>query len=218
MKWRSLHTKTFIKYLILAILAISVGFILGRSKSPTRNNKLETSVPERNLDIVFGNPDAPLSVYLYFRYDCVFCRKFYTEVYPDFKSDFLDTGKARLIMKLVDITHEEAVLNSMKTLVCINQYGNFSALHQLLLTEPRIVYTQEFISITEDFIASDAFVAECMIGGDAANYLLANTLEFNQFKLTGTPTFVINQQVYKGFIPYKDFKELIEKELVDALS
>ena len=72
--------------------------------------------------------------------------------------------------------------------------------------------------ITEDFIARDDFVAECMLGGDAANYLLANTLEFNQFKLTGTPTFVINQQVYKGFKPYKVFKELIEKELVDALS
>lgn len=218
MKLRNFLKSTFAKYLFLGILAISAGFILNLRNSAKQNIELETTIPERNLDIVFGDPDAPLSVYLYFRYDCVFCRKFYSEVYPDFKSDFLDTGKARLIMKLVDITHEEAVLNAMKTLVCINQYGNFSALHQLLLTEPRIVYTQEFVSITEDFIARDAFVAECMLGGDAANYLLANTMEFNQFKLTGTPTFVINQQVYKGFKPYKVFKELIEKELVDALS
>lgn len=218
MRLSSVYTKTFAKYLLLAILAISVGFILRKSKSTKQNIRLETAVPERNLDIIFGNSDAPLSVYLYFRYDCSFCRKFYTEVYPDFKRDFLDSGKARLIMKLVDITHEEAVVNAMKTVVCINQHGNFSKLHQLLLTEPRIVYTQEFVNITDDFIVRDAFVAECMLGGDAANYLLANTLEFNQFKLTGTPTFVINQQVYKGFMPYPVFKKLIEKELLEALS
>ena len=205
-------------FISLLIIVTSLFFVAGYYLyKKNQNIQYVKQIQPHELDIVYGSDSAQLTVYLYFRYDCVYCRKFFTDAFPPLKKEFIDRGKVKLVVKLVNLTNEEPIQNSLKTIVCIHRFGNSEPLHQLLLIEPQVVYTPEFENTTQEFVEKDEFVAECMLSGLADNYLLGNKLEFNRIKLTGTPTFVINNHIYKGFKAYDSFKIVIEKELSTVL-
>jgi protein-disulfide isomerase len=215
------NLKPFNKILGITFLIIIVSllaFFLNSKFGFTEKNKsIETSISTNDLDIVFGVDSAHLTIFLYFRYDCVFCQKFFTEVFPQLNADYIKNGKVKLVLKVLELNNDEYVLNSLKTAVCINKYGDLEKLHQLLLTDPNVVYTNEFREVTEGFVEKDIFIAECMLGGKAELYITANALEFKQLGLTGTPTFIINKTIYKGFMKYNELKRLIENELSNPL-
>jgi protein-disulfide isomerase len=50
-------------------------------------------------EIVVGRPDAPVTIVEYASLTCPHCAKFHKEVYPEFKREYLDTGKVRLILR-----------------------------------------------------------------------------------------------------------------------
>ena len=201
------------------ILVITGIIFLTKGKSGIYKTvmKAEFSVPVRNMDIIYGADSAPLTIVMYSRYNCVFCRKFFSESFPLLKSEYIDPGKARLIVKLVEFSNDADVLNSLKTVVCIHKYGKFQKLNELLLSDPQVVYTKEFREVTDGFIDRDSNIAECMLGGESDAYLATNKQEFMRLKLTGTPTFVINNHIYKGYKAYPDFKKVVEKEWKEAL-
>jgi protein-disulfide isomerase len=65
------------------------------------------------------------------------------------------------------------------------------------------------------FIDSDPLVAECILGTQSMDYILQIRNEFDKFGFTGTPTFVIGNKVYKGYMPYDQFKSIIIKTLLN---
>lgn len=179
--------------------------------------RTEIDIQEHELDIVYGDDSADLTIFLFSNYSCSFCRKFFAFVYPKLKEEYIDQGKIKLVVKPVDLTNNENVINSLKIAVCINEYGNFEKLNKLLLFEPTAVYTTEFRNLIDEFIERDIFVAECMLGGESDEYIVENILKFKSLNLTGTPTFIINNKIYKGYREYEIFKKLIEKELSYSL-
>lgn len=52
-------------------------------------------------DIVLGDPDAPVTIYEYASLTCPHCASFHERTYPQIKADYIDTGKAKLIMREV---------------------------------------------------------------------------------------------------------------------
>ncbi len=206
------NSKFIIYSLLVIIIAITLLIIFNKN-----SNKTPIVIAVNNLDIVYGSDSAPLTVFLYSSYSCVFCRKFFNEAYPTLKKEYIDTKKIRLVVKLIELTNDKRMFNGLKTAVCINKYGNFDKLDKLLLTEPKVVYTKEFDMVVEEFIEKDIFIAECMISGEAENYLLKNKSDFKNNNLTGTPTYIINNTVYRGYKNYKHLKKIIEKELNNTL-
>lgn len=208
----------FLAFVLIAVIIAIVAYKLFINKGFFQKNKrTEIEIYERDLDIKYGSDTADLIIFLYSSYNCSFCRKFFTKVYPELKTEYIDKGKVKLVVKLLDFSNNESVENSLKIAVCINKYGNFEKLNELLIAEPKVIYTDEFASIIAEFVEKDEFIAECMLGGESKNYILNNKLEFKNSNFTGTPTFVINNKIYKGFIKYSDFKNVVEKELEDTM-
>jgi protein-disulfide isomerase len=208
----------FFTYVIGTIVLVSFTFIsLRQSKVIKKDNKAEVEIIEHELDIVYGKDSVDLTIFLFSNYSCSFCRKFFAYTYPKLKEEYIDKGKVKLVVKPVDLTNNENVKNSLKIAVCINEYGKFEKLNRLLLFEPKVIYTEEFSDLIEEFIEKDEFVAECMLGGEADEYIIENILNFKALNLTGTPTFIINNKIYKGYSDYKNFKKLVEKELQYSL-
>ena len=179
--------------------------------------KAKVEILENDLDIVYGADTSQMTIFLFSSYNCSFCRKFFKTVYPEFKKEYIDNGKVKLIVKNVAITNNESVINSLKLAACINKYGNFEKLNELLLTEPKVIYTDEFKEVIDELVEKDLFVAECMYGGESEKYILKNMLDFKRLNCTGTPTFIINNKIYKGNRDYDEFRKVVEKELAYAL-
>ncbi len=208
----------FLVYIIVAIIIAAITFIyLNDSNIFKKDQKAKVEIFEHELDIVYGADSADLTIFLFSNYSCSFCRKFFAFVYPKLKEEYIDKGKVKLVVKPVDLTNNENVINSLKIAVCINEYGKFEKLNRLLLFEPKVVYTEEFSNLIDEFIEKDEYVAECMLGGESDEYIIENILNFKALKLTGTPTFIMNNKIYKGYSEYENFRKLIEKEYVYSL-
>ena len=199
---------------IAVTLTFSV-FVLLISLYLFRYNRIinQIDIEQNELDIVYGVDEAPLTIYIFTNYSCKFCRNFFRESFPRLKDEFIDTKKIRLVVKLVDLTHTEQVKKSLMLSVCINQCGNVKPLDKLLFTEPNVIYTDEFTQLINDFIDENEYIAECMLSGRAEKYILSNNDYFKHISLTGTPTLIINNKIYKGFKDYESIRDVILKEL-----
>ena len=204
-------------YLVPAIVIVAITFILLNRNVINKEERTKIEIIENDLDIVYGSDSSEITVFLFSNYSCSYCRKFFKIVYPELKREYIDNGKVKLVVKPVALTNDESVINSLKIAACINKYGNFEKLNELLLAEPKVVYTDEFKSVIDELAEKDLFVAECMYGGESEKYILKNMLDFKRLNCTGTPTFIINNKIYKGNRDYDEFRKVVEKELAYAL-
>lgn len=204
-------------FIVLAILIAIATFLFLFKDFDKKGRNPENIVFENDLDIVYGKDSTDITIFMFSSYNCGFCRKFFENVFPGLKNEYINSGKVKLVVKLVAPEKNTHVVNSLMLAVCINKFGNFNKLNELLLKEPKVVYTDKFMAVTNELIEKDEFVAECMLSGESEKYILRNLVDFKRLKCTGTPTFVINNKIYKGYRDYNEFKKIIEKELVYAL-
>ncbi len=101
-----------IKWICLTIIALAVitsGTILytnSKKESVVINNNQPTnnqpSGPVKvsvDDDAVLGDSNAPLTMIEFSDYECPFCKRHFTDVYPKIKKDYIETGKLKLVYR-----------------------------------------------------------------------------------------------------------------------
>lgn len=169
-------------------------------------------------DYGIGNIDAKVKIVDYLSFTCPHCAAFHTEVYPQLKADYIDTGKVRLEY------HE----------VYFDRYGLWAAMMARCGGEMRYMGITDIIYDTQkDWAASDDpnVVVEnlkkigrtagmddktldaCMKDAPMAEALVKH-FETNMAadKVEGTPTFIINGTKHSN-MAYEDFKTVLDAEL-----
>lgn len=199
-----------ISAILLALIIIRLAEYFNKSENPALAERLE----QRPLDIVFGSDTAKHTIFMYSSYSCSYCNLFFTDGYPLLKEEFIDTGLVKLIMRLTVKTNNIDLLNSLKTAICIHKHGNFEPLHKLLLSNHKVVYSNEFRLMVDEFIDKDIFVAECILGDESEQYLKQNLEDFEAFGMKGTPTFIIGSKIYSGYKDYSEFKKIVNSQIV----
>ncbi len=202
--------------IVLVFIVILVGLLAYHLVKVSSENSASIALQEKDLDIVYGSDKAALTVFMFSSYECKFCTNFLTEALPLLRKEYIETNKVKLVIKLVDITNNRYVINSLKLAVSINDCGNFEPIDKLLLSEPSVAYSDEFLQLTDDFIEHDKHIERYMLSGIAENYIVSNYKDFKALSLTGTPAFIMNNKIYKGYNDYESLKKKIEKELNSA--
>ncbi|MFO8021724.1 MAG: thioredoxin domain-containing protein [Perlabentimonas sp.] len=202
-----------IAYALSAIILILISIKLYQHFTSPKVKAGAEILEQRDLDIVFGKPDAPLAIYMYSNYGCTYCKSFLTDVFPQLKEEFIDEGKVKLIMRLTVKTSNLDVKNSLKAAVCVNKYGYFEYLHELLLTDNSVIYSPEFKDMVDDFIEKDMLIAECILGSEAEEYLQQNLKDFDYLELKGTPSFIVGKTIYQGYRDYDEFKKIVKNQI-----
>src|SRR5439155_14274061 len=67
-------------------------------------------------DRVLGNPDAPITIVEYASMTCSHCAHFANEVLPEIKKEWIDTGKAKLVLR--DFPLDEPALRAAMVARC----------------------------------------------------------------------------------------------------
>ena len=182
--------------LVLAVVACTNG---NKSKKPSGK------VTDREEDVVFGDPNALHKIVMYASYDCKFCRKFFAGTYPELKEKYLDPGKVKLVVKWLDFGERPEMLNALQAASCISRFGEYEKFHELLNFNPAVVFTPEFGELLADIMDRNQYIAECMVNNNNYEYLKSNLQEFQENKISGTPAFVLNGDIFTG---YRSFDRL----------
>jgi len=204
----------FVVYAISVILLIAILFQIYRIFIKKDNWSsgvflLKGTVSMNDYDIVFGHDTSSNTIYMYSSYSCMFCAKFFKEVFPTIKEEYIDKGKLRLVLKLLDNSSNAQSLQAVQLAMCSNAYGNYPMLHDLLIFNRSIIYSKDFEFLVEDVMTKNEFIAQCMMEEETIATLENNNNEYKTFELKGTPTFIYKGVVYTGFYDIDSFRGII---------
>jgi protein-disulfide isomerase len=175
----------------------------------------ETALPEK----ILGDPKAPIRIDEYFSQDCPHCAAFDMETLPQLKANYLDKGKARLVVHEYPLS--EIALRASMLVRCADPDRYFPMVDTLFRTQRAWVLETPAASLEalrqQAKLAglTDAKITACLGNQGLETALLQGRLEAeNKVDIEVTPTFTFNGDVsdrFDGAAPYDEFvKKLAE--------
>ncbi len=163
-------------------------------------------------DVVFGNDSSANTIFLFASYDCKYCRYLFLKTFPELKEKYLDSGLAKVVVKWVSFGENPSSLYALQAASCIAQYGSYDKFHELLLTNPSVIVSEDFRELIDDIMAENYEIAECIVSNKDFSYLKENVRLFRENNLSGTPCLIINNRVYSGYRPFKELDVILKEE------
>ncbi|MGC1504762.1 MAG: DsbA family protein [Sulfitobacter sp.] len=159
---------------------------------------------------VGGNPDGDITLVEFLDYRCGYCKKAHDEVAKLLKTD----GNIRLIVKEFPILGEQSVMAS-RFAVAVKQVAgddSYKALNDALMAFKGDVSLASLRRLASTF-GLDADAIEATMDSDAVTQEIADTRALAQrLQITGTPTFVMKDELLRGYLPYEQMKALLDEK------
>lgn len=162
------------------------------------------------FSFVGGNPEGDITLVEFMDYRCGFCKRAYGEVEKLLASD----GNIRFIVKEFPILGEQSLLASRFVIAAKQVEGDaaYKSLHDALMTFNGDI-TLPALRRLADTYALDAGAIEARMDDEAVTQEIADTRALaQQLQITGTPTFVMHDEMLRGFLPYDQMRALIEEK------
>lgn len=160
------------------------------------------------FSFVGGNPDGDVTLVEFMDYRCGFCKRAFSEVEQLLAKD----GNIRFIVKEFPILGEQSLLASRFAIATRQIEGDeaYKALHDALMSFNGDITLAALrrLSATYD-LDSDAI--EAHMNDDAVTEEITKTRALAQeLRITGTPTFVLQDEMLRGYLPYEQMLEIVE--------
>lgn len=159
---------------------------------------------------VGGNPDGSVTLVEFLDYRCGYCRKAHDDVAELVKSD----GDIRLVIKEFPILGEESVVASRFAIAALKvagpeAYEKISAgFYESFLGDINETTLSAFAQ--ELGIDAAPILAE-MNSDEITQIITANHALAAKLEISGTPTFVLSDQMLRGFVPLADMQDMVAK-------
>jgi protein-disulfide isomerase len=205
-------------------LAAASAWALNSSESTSRkpSRKRIDEVPVAELmkpgplpDLQVGKDDAPITIVEYASMTCSHCAHFHNTVYPTLKTKYLDTGKARLIIREFPLD-ERATAGAMLAR-CTGEGKTVPAISALFGHQDEWAFTpkEEFMPGLTKFAKQIGFTEDTMRACLKDEALMDKVLQVrsraaDEFGVGSTPTFFINGKRLPGGAAIEDFDKAFE--------
>ena len=167
-------------------------------------------------DMSMGSPTAKVTMVEYASVSCPHCARFDMEVFPAFKTKYIDTGQVRYVAREA-LTGDPAIAAAgFLTARCAGKDKYFQVVDAIYHAQQEMFTGGEphavLLNIARSAGMTDSQFESCIKYETALNALNALWERYvKDDKINGTPTFVINGKVY-------DKGEMSLKELDDAVA
>ena len=166
-------------------------------------------------DPSFGPADAPITLIEFSDYECPYCRKWHTEVYPRLVQTYPD--QIRFVYRdfpLISI-HSNAA-QAAEAANCAGEQGRYWEYSELLFGETLGLSSKAYTGYADQLSLDGTKFAECM---DTRRFQAEVEADYNyaaELGIRSTPTFFINGVAIVGAQPFEVFQSLIEQELAST--
>lgn len=177
------------------------------------NFDLETAKKQR----ILGNSSAPIKVSEFVSFTCGHCGKFYRETFDEFKTNYIDTGKAYLVF--YDFPLNAPALDASKIARCIPEDRYFDFVHMLFNEQDKWAYDDGHLSFlknkAEEYGLSGPSFDACVQSTELQDAILGRMKGAQQqWQINSTPSFLINnREIISGAYAYPEFDQKIQEAL-----
>ena len=192
-------------------LLATVAVTLGLSAAPG----FAQSAPQpASDDRILGQADAPITIFEFASFTCPHCADFAEHTLPKIKTDWIDTGKARLIFR--DFPLDQAAVRAATLARCAPPEQFYAFVDALFHTQATWAAGGKVDAALGKLAKvsgmSDDQFAACMKDEAAQKQVLNSRLQAEQqYKVESTPTFFINGVRVEGAQPYAEFEKVLNK-------
>ena len=165
--------------------------------------------------ITVGNKDAKITIIAFESLTCSHCANFHKNVYPELKKEYLDTGLAKIEFRHFPL--DIAAFNASKVAQCNND-GNSAILESLYANQQKWVKgssVEEANKNLQIFLKNEGFSIDfesCVNNKNIEDFVLNDRIEgAKNFKISSTPTIIINNKKFEKKLNYKNLKKALEK-------
>ena len=157
-------------------------------------------------DFVAGNPKGDVTMVEFFDYNCGYCKKGFPEV-----MSLMDKDKnLRVVLKELPVIGGENSVYAAKAAIASIKQGKYWELHQALISFQGHVTPEVVDQASTDVGLNLAQLKKDMDSPETLKVLESNLKLSDQMSISGTPAFVIGDQVIGGYVPEKDLASTVE--------
>lgn len=171
-----------------------------------------------NADAVFkdpsawvgGNPDGDITVVEFMDYRCTYCRKAYSEVEDLVKSD----GNIRFVVKEFPILGDDSLASSKFAIAVRLLHGDaaYKSVHDALIVLRGTPDGETLGRLARTLGYDPAEILAKMESPEVMQIIQANHALAAKLNITGTPTFVIETKMLRGYVPEEGMKQIVAQE------
>ena len=180
------------------------------------------SVFTDNASPILGNPNAPITMVEFGDYQCTFCSKFFHETENSIITNYVKTGKVKILFKDYIILGQDS-MNAANAAHCANDQKSFWKYHSMLYNNwagedtgwADLAHLHEFANTLG--LDMDVF-STCMSDLKWNELVNLSSIDGQKLGVSGTPTFFVidqNNDVIKivGAQHYDVFKQIFDSVL-----
>lgn len=185
---------------------------------------LDKILIDTEADPVMGDEDAKLVMIEFSDYQCPFCKRHTTTVWPEIKKQYVDTGKMKFVFHDFPLSriHKEAAL-AAQAASCAGDQDRYWDMHDRLFEHPKAIKPvaghAEAIGLEmesfNDCISSEKYAAEVEADTEQALELGVRSTPTFIFAVTGDNGEILGTRLVRGAQPFEKFKEEIDKLLAE---
>ena len=162
-----------------------------------------------------GEKKAKITIIAYESLTCSHCADFHKNVYPDLKKDFIDKGLVKIEFRHFPLNL--AAFNASKIGQCNND-SSPNILNILYLGQKKWAKgetPEEATLYLKKFLKDEGVKVnfeKCLNDKSIEDYVLNDRIEaVKKFKVSATPTIIINDKKFDKTLNYKNLKKYLEK-------
>lgn len=164
-----------------------------------------------------GKADAPVTIIEYASTTCGHCAAFANNTFPQLKTDYIDAGKVRFILREFPLDPLSAA--GFMIARCAPQDKYFQTVDLLFKEQKAWAYSDKPVEGLQNLVKQIGFTQQsfeaCLTNQellDGVNWVRQRGAE--KFGVNSTPTFFINGKIQRGAMTYDALKKIIDP-LVD---
>ena len=193
---------------VVAVAAIAAGVYFGtRPSSPGPVATAVAQTPDKTsllavqpADHVLGDAKAPITLIEYASFTCPHCAHFHTQVLPELKKKWIDTGKVKLIYR--DFPLDQVAAKAAQIAECAPNDRYFGIIDLIFRGQPQWAASQDPIAELGKPLRiagmGENEIKACLANEAKANEVIADYRGGETLGVNSTPSLFINGVLYKG--------------------
>jgi len=193
---------------------------------PQQAGSKEVSVDD---DPVLGDKNAPLTMIEFVDYECPFCKRFADETLSQIKSDYIDTGKVKLVMRDLPLSFHQNAHKESQAAECAREQGGDTAyfkyhdeIFKRTTSNGTGLALDQLSIIASDIGLNGSSLQECLDSEKYKEEVDKDLADAAAYGANGTPSFFIGKSdssgkfqgtILVGAQPYAAFKTIIDEQL-----
>ena len=159
---------------------------------------------------VGGNPEGDITVVEFLDYRCSYCRKANAEVAELVNSD----GNIRFVVKEFPILGDDSIASSRFAIAVLQLHGAapYGVLHHALMSLRGTPDTETLSRMASDLGLEPAPILAHMDSAEVTAVIEANHALGEALAISGTPTFVIDGTLLRGYVPLDGMRQIVADE------